>query len=102
MNPQLAPLPSLPESMQFYPKIREYYEQGLIKPGTPLADQIMLIAKAYSRKTKLIFDGTLKGAFKLAEEAYRTTQEAVEAARKRKGKKGVYDDIPRDESKFVN
>lgn len=84
-----------------FPQICDLYERGLIKTGTVLADQIMLMAKAYSRKTGLVFDGTLKGAFKLAEEAYRTNLEAIEAARKKKGKAGVYDDVERDERQFV-
>lgn len=84
-----APVPTPLES------IIELHRQGLIKPGGTLESHIMLLAKAYGRKNGLIFDGTLNGALRLAEEAERTVREHAQGQRTRKGKRGVYDDVQR-------
>lgn len=75
--------------------IIELHRQGQIPAGSPLEAQIMAMAKGYGRRHGLVFDGTMNGAIRLAEEAERTVRDHVERKRKIKGRRGVYDDIQR-------
>ena len=53
-------------------------------PG--LESRVIHMARVYARKNKLPFDGTLRGAFKLAEEADQTVRDYIVEYNKRQSR----------------
>lgn len=59
---------------------------GTITPG--MEARFINQARAYARKNKLKFDGTMKGVFKLAEEADQTHRDYIEQYNKQQNQTG--------------
>jgi cell division septum initiation protein DivIVA len=48
----------------------------------PTAQRVIQLAEQYARRNRLLFDGSLRGALKLVEEAHRTVQDFEDRKRK--------------------
>jgi len=57
---------------------------GRMTPG--LESRVIHMARVYARKNKLPFDGTVRGAFRLAEEADRTVREYIDEYNRRQAR----------------